>query len=149
MKIYIGADHRGFKLKTEVFAHLAKEGYAVEDMGNKVYDAEDDFPVFAGNVARAVIGDDDSRGILICGGGQGVCMAANRFRGIRAVKIDNTMDAVLSRKDNDANVLCLSANDMENNPELWQSIIEFWLKADHPKVERFERRNQMLDNLTN
>ena len=86
MKIYLGADHQGFHLKEQIFAYLAKRGYDVEDMGGTVLDPSDDFPLFAQAVSLKVLGSDekDPRGILICGGGQGVAMAANRFKGIRA-----------------------------------------------------------------
>jgi RpiB/LacA/LacB family sugar-phosphate isomerase len=86
MKIYLGSDHRGFMLKEKVFAYLVKNGYDVQDVGGVELNPDDDFPQFAQAAALKVIGDDseDPRAILICGGGQGMCMAANRFKGIRA-----------------------------------------------------------------
>ena len=83
MKVYLGSDHRGFALKEKVFAYLAKSGYAVEDVGGRELNPDDDFPQFAAAAALRVIGDDsdgDPRAILICGGGQGMCMAANAER---------------------------------------------------------------------
>ena len=80
MKIYLGSDHRGFHLKEKVFAYLVKRGYEVEDVGGQVLDPDDDFPEFAQAAALKIIGSDnkDPRAILLCGGGQGKAMAANR-----------------------------------------------------------------------
>ena len=107
MKIYLGSDHRGFALKEKVFAYLAKSGYAVEDVGGRELNPDDDFPQFAAAAALRVIGDgeDDPRAILICGGGQGMCMAANRFKGIRASVIWDAHEARMTRRDN--TTICL------------------------------------------
>ena len=116
MKIYLGADHNGFHLKERVFAYLAKRGYEVEDVGNTELDPEDDFPEFAQLAALKVIGDDskDPRAILICGGAQGMAMAANRFRGIRASVVWDAYEAKMTRNDNDSNVLLVAdADDFE------------------------------------
>ena len=149
MQIFIGADHQGFALKDKIEVYLAKRNYPVEDVGALQYDKDDDFPPIAAAAALKIIGseDDDPRAILICGGGQGMAMAANRFTGIRAVVIDNVEDAKLSRHDNDSNVLSLSAKLMENNDELWQEIVETWLNTKFSGKERFIRRNKQLDEL--
>jgi ribose 5-phosphate isomerase B len=149
VKIYIGADHRGYELKNKIAAYLAKRNYPVEDVGAHEYDGGDDFPTFAAAAALKIIGsdDDDPRAILICGGGQGMAMAANRFKGIRAVVIFTTNDAKLSRKDNNANVLSLSANQFDDNDD-WQAIVETWLKAPFDGAERYTRRNTQLDQLS-
>src|SRR5690606_1543334 len=83
MKIFLGSDHQGFELKQELFAYLSKNGYDVEDVGNRTLDANDDDPQFAQMAALKVLGEDgpDARAILVCGGGQGMAIAANRFRG--------------------------------------------------------------------
>jgi len=151
MKIYLGADHQGFHLKEDVFAYLAKHGYDVEDVGDKTLDPNDDFPVFAQSVALKVLGSDDSdpRGILICGGGQGVAMAANRFRGIRASVIWDAFEAKMTRYDNDSNVLCLPARILSAEGEgSWQGIIETWLNTEFANAVRFKRRNAELDELS-
>lgn len=149
MKIYLGADHQGFHLKEEVFAYLSKHGYEVEDVGDAVLDPSDDFPVFAQKVALKVLGSDekDPRGILICGGGQGVAMAANRFRGIRASVIWDASEAKMTRYDNDSNVLCLPARIVGENEEAWKGILETWLNTDFANAVRFKRRNAELDEL--
>ena len=148
MKIYLGADHQGFHLKEDVFAYLAKHGYEVEDVGDKELDPNDDFPQFAQMVATRVIGSDDAdpRGILICGGAQGVAMAANRFRSIRASVIWDPFEAKMTRYDNDSNVLCLPARIMaEHEDGFWQGILETWLNTEFANAARFKRRNAELD----
>ena len=150
MKIYLGADHQGFHLKEEVMAYLAKHGYDVEDVGDKTLDPNDDFPIFAQGVALKVLGseDTDPRGILICGGGQGVAMAANRFRGIRASVIWDAFEAKMTRYDNDSNVLCLPARILTAEGDAaWQGILETWINTEFANAPRFKRRNAELDEL--
>jgi ribose 5-phosphate isomerase B len=149
MKIYLGSDHQGFHLKEKVFAYLTKHGYETEDVGDKTLDPEDDFPEFAQAVALKIIGSDDKdpRGILLCGGGQGMCMAANRFRGIRASVIWDAFEAKMTRNDNDSNVLCLPARILENNEQAWEGIIETWLSTPFANATRFKRRNAQLDEI--
>ena len=150
MKIYLGADHQGYQLKEQVFAYLSKHGYDVEDMGDAVHDPDDDFPVFAQAVALKILGSDDHdpRGILICGGGQGMAMAANRFRGIRASVIWDAHEAKMTRYDNDSNILALPARVMTTNDNgVWQGILETWLNTEFSDAERFKRRNAELDQL--
>ena len=150
MQIFIGADHRGFKLKDKIEAYLAKRNYPVEDVGALTYDENDDFTLFAASAAIKVIGsdDDDPRAILICGGGQGMAIASNRFKGIRAVIATSPEDAKIARHDNNSNVLSLPARLMESNDdELWQSIVETWLDTPFSGKERFVRRNNQLDEL--
>jgi ribose 5-phosphate isomerase B len=150
MKIYLGADHNGFAMKEHVFAYLAKRGYEVEDVGDRELDPGDDFPEFAQMAALQVLGDDpksDPRAILICGGGQGMCMAANRFRGIRASVIWDEYEAKMTRNDNDSNVLCLPSRILEDEEKDWQSIIETWLKTPFAAAPRYKRRNAQIDEL--
>lgn len=149
MKIYLGADHNGFALKERVFAYLVKRKYDVEEVGGGELDPTDDFPEFAQMAALRVIGDGskDPRAILICGGGQGMCMAANRFRGIRASIAWDAQEAKLARHDIDSNVLCLPARTLEKNDRLWQDIIDTWLKTQFANAARFKRRNAQLDEI--
>ena len=137
MKIYVGADHQGFHLKEEVLAYLSKHGYEVEDVGGTSLDPNDDFPTFAQAVALKVLGSDDTdpRGVLLCGGGQGMAMAANRFRGIR--------------NDNDSNVISLPARiftQLDNTA--WQGVLETWLNTPFAAAVRYKRRNAELDELS-
>lgn len=149
MKIYLGADHQGFAMKQHVFAYLAKQGYDVEDIGDKELDPVDDFPEFAQMAALKVIGDEDPdpRAILICGGGQGMCMAANRFRGIRASVIWDAYEAKMTRNDNDSNVLCLPSRILGNDEEEWKDIIDTWLKTPFAAAPRYKRRNAQIDEI--
>lgn len=149
MNVYLGADHNGFALKEKVFAYLVKQGYAVFDVGDCELDPEDDFPQFAQMAALKVLGDesDNGRGILLCGGGQGMCMAANRFHGIRASVVWDAYEARMTRKDNDSNVLCLPSRVLENHDEAWKDIIDTWLKTPFAAAPRFKRRNMQLDEL--
>lgn len=149
MRLYLGSDHNGFHLKEAVFAYLSKRGYDVEDIGGKELNPDDDFPQFAAFAALRVIGDsdDDARAILICGGGQGMCMAANRFRGIRASVIWDEHEAEMTRNDNDSNVLCLPARLLDNEDAKWQRIIDTWLSTPFASAERYRRRNRQLDEL--
>lgn len=148
MKIFLGSDHNGYYLKERVFAYLSKRGYTVEDVGDDEPDPEDDFPVFAAGTAIKVLGEDDGRGILLCGGGQGMAMAANRFRGIRASVIWDKEEARLTRNDNDSNVLCLPSRVLEDGDEaVWQEIIETWISTPFAGAARYIRRNHQLDEL--
>jgi ribose 5-phosphate isomerase B len=149
MKIYLGADHNGFHLKDRLFGYLVKRGYDVEDVSGRELDPDDDFPDFAQMAALKVIGDtsEDPRAILLCGGGQGMCMAANRFRGIRASVIWDAYEAKMTRNDNDSNVLCLPARVLENDEKEWKDIVDTWLKTPFADAPRFRRRNAQLDEV--
>jgi len=151
MKIYLGSDHQGFYLKNKVFAYLQKREFDVEDVGDKELKPEDDFPQFAAAAALKLIGDqpDESCAILICGGGQGMAMAANRFKGIRAIVASTSDDAHWGRNDNDANVLSLPARILENDDDLyWQNIVDTFIETEFSRAARFIRRNQELDELS-
>ena len=150
MKIYLGSDHNGFHLKEKVFAYLVKRGFDVEDVGDKELDPDDDFPEFAQAAALKVIGDDgkDPRAILLCGGGQGMCMAANRFRGIRASLVWDAEEARMTRNDNDSNVLCLPSRVLDGEDDkVWEDIVDTWLHTPFANAARFRRRNAQIDEL--
>lgn len=150
MKIFLGSDHNGFHMKEEVFAYLAKRGYDVEDVGDKELDPEDDFPQFAQLAALKVLGEEDSsdpRAILLCGGGQGMAMAANRFRGIRASVIWDEYEAKMTRNDNDSNVLCLPSRVLQKDEVEWKAIIDTWLTTPFAAAPRYKRRNTQIDEV--
>ncbi len=146
MKLYIGADHNGFGLKSTLISYLKRAGYDVEDVGDKRLDPDDDFPVFAGKLCTAVLAssDPDPRGILICGSGQGVCMAANRYKGIRASLCWDRTSAREARNDDDANVLCLPAKLLGGREA--DLIVETWLNTPFANAPRFVRRIKEMDN---
>lgn len=147
MKIYIGADHNGFALKRQLEDFLRRSGHEVIDKGDVKLNPDDDFPQFAGRVVSALLaGDDrDARGLLVCGSGQGMCMAANRFKGIRASLCWNLTEARLARNDDDSNVLCLSARSLEADKA--QAIVSTWLSTPFAAAPRYLRRLQQLDDL--
>ncbi len=149
MKIFLASDHNGFHLKEKVFAYLSKHHYDVEDIGDAILDPSDDFPQFAAEAAIKVIGSDDvdPRAILLCGGGQGMAMAANRFDGIRASVVWDAYEAKMTRNDNDSNVLSLPSRILEDDDAAWKGIIETWLSTPFANAERFKRRNRQIDEL--
>ena len=106
--IHIGADSAGFDLKEIVKAHLTEAGYTVVDHGTDST-ASCHYPIFAARVAKAVQADAASLGILVCGTGIGMSMAANKYRGIRAAVCGDTFSSRMTRMHNDANVLCIGA----------------------------------------
>lgn len=147
MKIYLGADHNGFDYKAKLADYLQRSGYEVVDEGDTARQPEDDFPQFAGRVVQAMRADGaaDVRGILICGSGQGMCMAANRFRGIRACLAFDQEEARSARNDDDANVLCLSARTLDLDASL--GIVHTFLMTPFAGASRFKRRIQQLDEI--
>lgn len=146
-QIFIGSDHNGFNLKNDLKVYLAQQGYQVTDVGGEILDPNDDFPEFAAKAATAVLTNDDSAAILICGGGQGMCMAANRFKGIRASLLWDEHEAKMTRNDNDANVACLPGRVLEQDTAKYQQIIDTFLNTPFAAAPRFNRRNQQLDHL--
>jgi len=149
MKIFLGSDHNGYHLKEKLFAYLAKHGYEVEDVGDREPDPEDDFTDFAQAAALKVLGEEgDPRAILLCGGGQGMAMAANRFRGIRASVVWDAFEAKMTRNDNDSNILCIPSRIFdETEDSAWQGIVETWLNTPFASAPRYKRRNAQLDEL--
>ncbi len=143
----MGADHNGFALKAKLTERLKKAGYTVVDEGDEQLKPEDDFPQFAEKTVRAMqaSSDRDARGILICGSGQGMCIAANRFKGIRASLVWDTAEARAGRNDDDSNVLCLPARSM--NEEEAVAVTEAWLNTPFAGAPRFKRRIEELDRL--
>lgn len=149
MKIYLGSDHQGFELKQALFGYLSSHGYDVEDVGNRQLNPDDDYPQFAQMAALKILGDEDdeARAILVCGGGQGMAMAANRFRGIRAAVVRDAHEAKMSRLDNDANVLSLSAEQLRGDEEAVHGIIETWLNTKFSGAARHQRRIKEIDEI--
>jgi ribose 5-phosphate isomerase B len=148
MKIYIGADHNGFALKNSLVSYLQANGYDVSDEGGDKLDPEDDYPQFASRVVAAMHNSDDKqpRGILICGSGQGICIAANRFKGIRASVCNDAEEVVAGRNDDDTNVLCLPARLLRTGEA--ERLVELWIKTPFAGAARFKRRIRELDELS-
>jgi len=148
MNIYLGADHNGYHLKEKLEKYLTLTGHKVIDEGDERLDPEDDFTVFAGRVVNAMKSDKDhlSRGILICGSGQGMAIAANRHRGIRAGLGWSVEAARSTRNDEDSNVLALPSEILNNNGN-WKEIVDVWLNTPFASAARYKRRNRQLDEV--
>lgn len=146
MKVFIGADHNGFRLKEHIEHYLRSLGHDVKDVSGNKLDPHDDFPLHAARVANQVLANAESVGILLCGSGQGVCMAANRFKGIRASLVWNEDEARSSRNDDDANVLCLAARELVELDQA-KELIDIWLATDFNGATRYQRRIKQLDEL--
>ncbi|TAN57175.1 ribose 5-phosphate isomerase B [Patescibacteria group bacterium] len=139
MTIFLGSDHAGFKLKEIILEYLVKNGYQVKDLGNHNLSPNDDYPDYAAKAARAVQKNLKSdRGILICGSGQGVCMTANKFKGIRAALGYSIAAAKQSRAHGDSNVLCLPGLGL--NQDQAKKIVNAWLKEKFSGEARHKRR---------
>jgi ribose 5-phosphate isomerase B len=149
MRIYVGADHRGFKAKSIVIDYLKNKGFSISDVSEKDYNPEDDFPIIAIKATNKVLSTDakESRAILICGSGQGMVMAANRVKGIRAGLGWSVEAARGIRNDEDANVLAIPSEVFDKNKQEGLNIIDTFLNTPFAGAARYNRRNQELDNL--
>jgi ribose 5-phosphate isomerase B len=127
MKIAIGSDHRGWEAKRRLVALLQEEGHQVIDLGPESRDSVD-YPDFAFRVAQALSAGEVERGVLICGTGIGMAIAANKVRGVRAAPCHDCITAEMSRRHNDANILCLSADLL--GEELIGRMIRIWLTTE-------------------
>lgn len=149
MHIYIASDHRGYELKEKIkslWPELKSSenlDYTLVDLGPTSYDPEDDFTTYSKLVSKSVQSEPSSLGILICGTGAGVCMAANRHKGIRAFVAFNAEVTKLSREHNSANILCLPADFLEENS--LEKILKNFLKTSPLTAEKYTRRNSALD----
>ena len=144
MKIIIASDHGGLRLKNELVALLEKAGHAVEDIGTRS-EASSDYPDFAHQVAKSVSSASPTaeRGILVCGTGVGMSIAANRHPGVRAVVCSDTYTARLSRSHNDANVLCLGERVLGSG--LAWEIVTTWLGEAASTEERHTKRRGKIE----
>jgi ribose 5-phosphate isomerase B len=141
MKYFIGTDHAGFEVKPFVIEYLKNKGYEVEDLGT--YSTESvDYPDYAHKVAEAVLANPGSMGILICGSGIGMSLAANKHKGIRAALCHDHYTASMARKHNDANILCFGAR-IVGLGEI-ESILDGWLNSEF-EGGRHERRVKKID----
>ena len=127
MKIAIASDHRGFHMKARLCQAIQEWHYQVHDFGPESSDSVD-YPDYAARVAACVSSGEYDRGILICGTGIGMCITANKFRGVRAAPCHDTVTAEYSRLHNDANILCLSANQLSD--QLAEQVVQIWLKTE-------------------
>ena len=126
MRIAIGTDHRGYAIRSKVIELVERLGHTVEDVGSFSGDAVD-YPDIAAAVARKVSRGEVDRGILVCGTGMGMAIAANKFHGVRAAPCHDDLTAEMSRRHNDSNVLCLSADLL--GERLIDRMVELWLST--------------------
>ena len=148
MIIYIGADHRGFKLKEILKNFLKNQGYEVSDFGNDHYDENDDDVDFAKLVATAVSKEPwVNKGILICGSGIEMDITANKFKGIRSALVTNPDQAYMSREHNNANILSLSVEFTDE--EKAKQILKTWLNTDFSGEEKYKRRLDKISEIEN
>lgn len=141
--IYLAADHRGFQLKNHLADYLKKElRVEFEDLGAAAFDSNDDSPDFALAVAKKVAAHPANRGILICWTGHGMCIAANKIKGVRAITGYNIEGTELGRAHNDANVLCLASKFLSNEHAV--AIVKKFLETAFAGDERLVRRNDKI-----
>ena len=140
-KIGVGSDHAGVNLKNKIAEFLKEKGYEVTDYGTHSTESCD-YPVYAKAVAKSVANGENERGIICCGSGIGVSIAANKVKGVRAVLAHEPYSAMLSRLHNDANVLRLG--ERITGESLALDIVETWLHSEY-EGGRHQRRVDMLD----
>ena len=143
--IYIGADRAGWELKEALEAYLSEEEYNVVDMGNQALVKDDDYPRFGHAVAKRVVTDEGSHGIVICGNAQGICIVANKVRGARAATGFNADVARSARTDDNSNVLCLPGRHLDVKQA--KEIVDAWLHTDFSGEERHVRRLKEVEEI--
>lgn len=138
MKLAVATDHGGFPLKDRVVAELHKMGHEVVDLGGFTSEPGDDYPDYSKAVAQAILAGKVERAVLICGSGAGACVAANKFKGVRAATCHDSFSARQCVEDDDVNVLCLGARVV--GPELAMDLVRDYVSAKFSGAERHRRR---------
>jgi ribose 5-phosphate isomerase B len=138
MKITIGADHAGFELKQQLIPYLSNLGYDVVDVGTNS-SMRTDYPIQAQQVAQLIQSKEVSQGILICGTGIGMSIAANKYRGIRAAAVSEVFSAQAAKEHNNANVLCFGARVVDYDTAV--CLVDAWRLATYEG----DRHNKRLD----
>jgi ribose 5-phosphate isomerase B len=144
MKVALGADHGGFELKEKIRQHLVDHGVSVEDIGTHSA-APVDYPDYARAVGEKVVAQRADRGILVCGAGIGMSIAANKIPGIRAANVHTEVEAQLSREHNNANVLTLGGRLLDDASAL--KIVDRWLNTEFSKDSRHVQRLEKITEL--
>lgn len=140
MRIAIGSDHAGFQLKTAARAHLEGRGFELLDLGTHAAE-RCDYPDHGAAVARAVAGGEADLGVLVCGTGVGMAMAANKIPGIRAAVVSDTFSARATRQHNDCNVLCIGERVVGGGLAL--AILKAWIATDFEGGRHQRRVNKI------
>lgn len=136
MKIYIASDHRGVLLKNKIIKHLMDKKILVNEV-SIINNENDDYPDFAFAVCQKVLEDDTNLGILLCGNGIGMSIAANKVKGIRAIRAVDELDCYNGKNHNGANVLCIGSNLDE---ELVKTMVDTFINTPNPNKERHIKR---------
>jgi ribose 5-phosphate isomerase B len=144
MKIALGADHAGFDLKEKIKQHLLGRRIGVEDLGTHSGDSVD-YPDYARAVGEEVVEKRSDFGILVCGTGIGMCIAANKIPGIRAANVHTEMEAQLAREHNNANVLALGGRVLDEATAL--KLVDRWLSAEFTGGGRHGRRVEKVSQM--
>lgn len=144
-RITVGADHGGFELKNHIKAHFEERGYEVIDVGTTEPDSCD-YPIFASKLCQKIQNGEAELGILVCGTGIGMSMAANKHRGIRAACCSEAFSARFTRLHNDANVLCLGARVIE--PPIALELVDTFVDTEF-EGDRHIRRIELIEKIEN
>ena len=144
MKLYIACDHAAIEMKDEITAYLREKGHDVEDLGINIGE-KIDYPVAAEKVARKVVCDNASRGILICGTGIGMSIAANKVKGVRAAAVSEVYSAKLTRIHNNSNIICFGARVI--GIETAKMIVDAYLEAEFEDGGRHAARVDLITKL--
>ena len=147
MKVAISSDHGGFELKKYLSDWLKKENNEVIDLGNNIYQSDDDYTDFADAVAKAIAGGEAEKGIAICGSGVGACVTANKTKGVRACVCHDSYSAHQGVEHDNMNVLCLGARIIGD--ELAKELVTAFLNAKFINEGRFKRRCEKLEKIEN
>lgn len=144
--IAIGCDHGGFELKEAVLKHLEEKGIEFKDFGT--YSSESvDYPVYAEKVARAVVSGEYEFGLLFCGTGIGISMAANKVKGVRAACCSDAFSVEMTRQHNNANILCLGGRVVDAKKGI--ELVDIFLSTPFSGDERHQRRIDLVTDLEN
>ena len=149
MRVYIGADHRGFKLKEEIKKYFYENGIEYEDLGAYEFDPKDDYPIYAGRVAEkisnALDNAEEARGILLCGSGVGVDIVANKFDNIRSGLGINAEQVAQARRDDDVNVLAIASD--ETSEQVAREMVKAFLETEFEPSEKHNRRLDEIEEI--
>lgn len=145
MKIYIGADHNGFYLKEHIKPWLKAWQYDYQDLGALTLDHKDDYTFYAAKVARAIMNDKNSFGILLCGSGVGADIVANKFDGVRASIGKSVAQIEAGRHDDNMNVLVLASSYTKDKEA--KDMIKIFLKTKFSRAKRFKKRLKDIEKI--
>ena len=146
MKIAIGNDHSAVEMKNEIIAYLEDKGHEMINFGTDSTESCD-YPIYAHRVCKAILNGEADRGILICGTGIGISIAANKHKGIRCALCSDPVAASLTRRHNNSNILAFGARLI--GPELAKGIVDAYLETEFSEGERHKRRLGLLADIEN